>query len=90
MGSTEIEGELGRRIKQKILDGEGKVSYAFGVKPILDACLNDLIRGQPELSPQTLRWLEFWFDFQLRRDVVNPLSWNKSNIGVKISKEPSK
>jgi hypothetical protein len=60
------EGELGKRLQQKIKDGEGKVSYSFGVKPLLDECLTDLLRGQPELSPQTMRWLNKWYgtDYQ--------------------------
>lgn len=28
--------ELENKIKQKIKDGEGRVSFAFGIKPILD------------------------------------------------------
>jgi hypothetical protein len=53
--------ELEKQIKHKILDGEGMVSFAFGIKPILDDCLQDLLRGHPELSPQTMRWLNKWF-----------------------------
>ena len=57
------EGELGKRLQQKIKDGEGKVSFAFGVKPILDECLTWFLEGQPEVSPQTMRWLKVWFGF---------------------------
>jgi hypothetical protein len=73
------EGELGKQLKQKILDGEGKVSFAFGVSPILDTCLENLLRGQPELSPQTLRWLKFWFGFD-----VDKVSHERCDIGVKV------
>jgi hypothetical protein len=31
------------------------------VELILKECLTDLLRGQPELSPQTMRWLNKWF-----------------------------
>jgi hypothetical protein len=77
------EGELGKRIKQKILDGEGKVSFSFGIKPILEECLHELLRGQPDLSPQTLRWLDYEFGttYLAEKEVVNPLGWNKSNHG---------
>jgi len=30
---------------------------------IVDECLKDLLRSSPELSPQTLRWLKRWFNF---------------------------
>jgi hypothetical protein len=60
------QGELSQRIKEKIREGsngfgETKVSFTFGISPILDECLKDLLRGQPELSPQTMRWLNKWF-----------------------------
>jgi hypothetical protein len=33
---TENQAELYERIRQKIKDGEGKVSFAFGIEPILN------------------------------------------------------
>ena len=66
------KGELGKRIKQKILDGEGKVSFAFGITPILEECITELLNGQPELSPQTIRWVERWF---------NKLNYNAKQTG---------
>jgi hypothetical protein len=92
------EGELGKKIKQKILDGDGKVSFAFGIAPILDEALKEFLNGQPEVSPQTLRFLQIEFGFNpdtydwkrqgcgvkllQPKEVVNPLGWNKSNHGT--------
>jgi hypothetical protein len=56
-----IEGKLAQKIKVKVSENQGRVSFAFGISPILDECLADLLRGQPELSPQTMRWLNNWF-----------------------------
>ena len=73
------EGELGIRIHQKVIDGNGKVSYAFGIRPIIEVCLKDLLDGSPELSPQTLRWLRRWFGFE-----VDTFEWQRQGCGVKL------
>jgi hypothetical protein len=41
--------------------GELKRRLVVSTYPILDECLKDLLHGQPELSPQTMRWLNKWF-----------------------------
>jgi hypothetical protein len=35
--------------------------WGYEIRPIVKECLQDLLRGQPELSPQTMRWLNKWF-----------------------------
>ena len=73
------EGELGKRIKQKIKDGDGRVSFAFGIKPILDEALQDFLSGQPEVSPQTMRFLEIWFGFK-----ADQSQWKPQGCGAVI------
>lgn len=53
---------------------------------IIKECLDDLLRGQPELSPQTLRWLKRWWGFD-----VESAKTEQCSIGTKIlsiHKEP--
>lgn len=73
------EGSLGVRIAL-IVKNLGKPKYDQRmIDDILDLCLEDLLKGYPELSPQTLRWLKYWFGFD-----VNDVQFEKSGIGVKI------
>jgi hypothetical protein len=37
------------------------ILWGYEIRPIVSECLQDLLKGQPELSPQTMRWLNKWF-----------------------------
>ena len=46
---------------------------------MIEVSIDVLLRGQPELSPQTLRWLKFWFGFD-----ADTFKWEKSGCGIKL------
>lgn len=57
------------------LDNEG----VLAVFEVLDEALSDFLRGQPELSPQTLRWLRLYFGFD-----PDTYEWKRQGCGVKL------
>lgn len=61
------EGELGQRIKAKVFENQGKVSFAFGIAPILDEAKADLqksIVNHPKVDVGIILmdWYEKWME----------------------------
>jgi hypothetical protein len=46
--------------------GTEEIINLEAIKQIVDDCLTNLLHGQPELSPQTMRWLNKWFGTDYR------------------------
>ena len=53
----------------------------LAVFEVLDAALVDFLSGQPEVSPQTLRWLRNYFGFD-----PDTYKWERQGCGVKLIK----
>jgi hypothetical protein len=62
-------GLIGEKIKAKVFENQGKVSFAFGIAPILDEAKAELLTivnsGVPlnltEYSCLIVKWFEKWF-----------------------------
>jgi hypothetical protein len=83
------EGELGKRIKQKIIDGEGLVSYSFGIVSIINeaaVCFSDKNElSSEEFEKAVHEWFRYWF-VTPDDPIPNPLGWNKANHGKEEKK----
>jgi hypothetical protein len=59
-------GELGKKLKEKIFENQGKVSFAFGIAPILAEAKSDLRKTlatnqKVDVGIILMDWYEKWF-----------------------------
>ncbi len=67
-GESKYDGEIMKRISKLRWKLEGG-KYGRITSKMIDDILNnakyDLLKGSPQLSPQTIRWLEKWFGWKM-------------------------
>ena len=76
------ESLLREKLEHYFCEGEDKARnelHANWIRKVVEECLHDLLRGQPEISPQTIRWLKNWFAWDIEHAVSE-----RCTIGSKV------